>query len=173
MSLALLMSLALVSGDASTFKIAQAEPPVSTGQSRDDEIRAAAAAAGDPFPTGAPVDDYGFVGWCYGALSTHMSLRPKVWSEVERIEREFPDPNASPDSALAGYDQQMKEGQTELALFDKALKSKKGDRAAAVASGEKIWAGSDNTSTRQLAQLWMSWALPGRCQTTANKLLAE
>jgi hypothetical protein len=173
MPLAALLLLALVSGDPSSFKIAQAEAPVSTGQSRDDEVRAAAAAAGDPFPTGAPTGDLAFVGWCYGALSKHMSLRPRVWSEVERIERAFPDPNAAPDAALAGYDEQQKEGESELALFKKALDAKPGDKAASVAQGEAIWKGADSTSDRQLAQLWMSWSLPDRCDVTAKRLLGQ
>lgn len=173
MSVAALLSLALLSGDASAFKLAQAEAPVSTGQSREEEIRAAAAAAGDPFPVGAPVDDYGFVGWCYGALTQHMALRPRVWGEVQRIEGQFADPNATLDAALAAYDEQAKEGEAELALFQEALDAKRGDKAAAMAKGQAIWAGSEAADDRKLAQFWMSWSLPSRCHTTANRLLGR
>ena len=170
---AAILSLALVSGDATAFKLAQAEPPVSTGQSADAEIRAAAAAEGSPFPPGAPTDDYGLVGWCYGALSQHMALKSQVWSEVERIERQFPDPNATPEAALAAYDEQQKQGEAALALFGQALDAKPGNRDAAVAVGRKIWAGSETAGPRPLAQLWMSWALPSRCNATANRMLGR
>lgn len=170
---AAILSLALVSGDATAFKIAQAEPPVSTGRTIDDERRAAAAAEGNPFPPGAPTDDYGFVGWCYGALSQHMALREKAWPEVERIERQFPDPNTSVEAALASYDEQRKQGEGELALFDRALKAKKGDRGAAEEKGKSIWKGSEDAGQRPLAQLWMSWSLPGRCHATAQRMLGQ
>lgn len=173
MSVAALLSLALLSGDASAFKLAQAEAPVSTGQSAEAEIRAAAAAAGDPFPAGAPVDDYGFVGWCYGALMEHMTLKPRVWSEVQRIEAQFPDPNTPLDASLAAYDAQAKEGEVQLALFQEALAAKRGDRAAAIAKGQAIWSGSQASDDRKLAQFWMSWSLPARCDTTAKRMLGR
>jgi hypothetical protein len=170
---AAILSLALVSGDATAFKLAQAEPPVSTGTTADAEVRAAAAAEGSPFPPGAPTDDYGFVGWCYGALSQHMALRPAVWAEVERIERQFPDPDTTPEASLAAYDVQQKNGQTELVLFEQALDAKKGDKAAAIAKGQSIWAGADTAGPRPLAQMWMSWSLPARCRTTATRMLGR
>jgi len=170
---AAILSLALLSGDAAAFKLAQAEPPVATGQSADAEIRAAAAAEGSPFPPGAPTDDYGFVGWCHGALAKHMELRPAVWGEVERIERQFPDPNTTVEASLASYDEQQKQGQAQLALFEQALNAKKGDKAAAIAKGQAIWTGAETAGPRPLAQMWMSWSLPARCHATANKLLGR
>jgi hypothetical protein len=182
MALAALLSLALLSGqaDAKGFQTVPAPPPaeapMATGQSKDDEARAAAAAEGEPIPSGAPTDDYGFVAWCSGALSEHMALRQRVWPDVERIEREFPDPATPVDQALAGYDEQQKEGEQQLAHFSKALdardaKGRGGDRQAGVDQGRQVWRGSDAADTRQLAQLWMSWALPARCDSTAKKIL--
>ncbi len=170
---AAILSLALLSGDATAFKIAQAEPPVATGTSADAEVRAAAAAEGAPFPPGAPTDDYGFVGWCHGALSQHMALRATAWPEVERIERQFPDPNTTVETALATYDEQQKQGQAELALFEQALDARKGDKAAAIEVGRKIWTGWETAGPRPLAQQWMSWSLPGRCRMTANRILGR
>lgn len=170
---AAILSLALLSGDATAFKLAQAEPPVSTGTTAETEARAAAAAEGMPFPPGAPTEDYAFVGWCYGALAQHMELRPKVWDEVERIERQFPAPNTTPEQDLADYDKQMKEGQAELALFEQALNAKKGDKAAAVETGRRIWAGWETRGPRPLAQEWMSWALPARCHATATRMVGR
>src|SRR3954452_951350 len=72
--------------------------PVSTGENPAARAQADAVAKGeDPFPAGAPTDDYGLVGWCYGALAGHMDLYKSVMPEVERIERAFPDPAVSTD----------------------------------------------------------------------------
>jgi hypothetical protein len=180
MALALLFSLALLSGQADAAQAAPPPPPsetpLSTGQSKDDEARAAAAATGEPIPSGAPTDDYGFVAWCSGALSEHMALRQRVWPDVERIEREFPDPATPVEQALAGYDDQQKEGEQQLAHFSKALdirdaKGRGGDRQTGIEQGRQVWRGSDAADTRQLAQLWMSWALPSRCDSVARKML--
>ncbi|MGZ8362753.1 MAG: hypothetical protein ACXW3D_02725 [Caulobacteraceae bacterium] len=180
MALAVLMSLALLgSPQPVAFKIAQADPsgPMQTGKSADDEIRADAAAAGDPFPAGAPTDDYGFVAWCEGALSGHMALRARVWPEVERIERAFPNPESPVEKELAAYEEQRKDGEKAMKLLDRALEKGEArglnnglDRDAAIARGAAIWNGADTAETRNVAQLWMSWALPQRCETTAARL---
>src|SRR4051812_37513079 len=83
---------------------APAGAPVSTGDNPDLQARADAAAKGeDPFPNGAPTDDYGLVAWCYGALAGHMDLYKRAMPEVERIERAFPDPEVPIDAALKTY----------------------------------------------------------------------
>lgn len=180
MSVALLMSLSLLSGDPGTMKLAQAEGPLQTGRSAEDEARANALAEGAPVPPGAPADDYGLLGWCHGALSGHMQLRPSVWSEVERIERQFPNPETPVETALAGYDQQQAEGVAQIAKLDAALAAAEAqglnrgaDRSAVLARGAEIWTGAATGNPRQVAQLWMSWALPARCTLTAEKLAGQ
>lgn len=187
MVFAALLSFALFAADApaQTFQLAQiettqapaAEGPLQTGRSADDEIRAAAAAEGDPFPVGAPTDDYGFVAWCEGALAGHMALKPRVWPEVDRIERQFVNPDTTIEQVLAGYEQQQAEGQAALVTLDAALAAAEAKglnngvvRENAVAAGRETWRGADTAETRQLAQLWMSWSLPGRCMDTAKKI---
>lgn len=180
MTLAVLLSLALVSGDPAIIKLAQAQGPMQTGQSTDDERRAQAMAEGDPVPTGAPTDDYGLLAWCHGALNGHMQLKAVVWPEVERIERQFPNPATPIDTALAAYDQQSAEGaaaigkiEAALAELETARRTAGVDRAAADAQGANIWNGAASADRRQVAQLWMSWALPGRCTSTAERILAR
>ena len=177
---ALLSSLALLASGPSHIVLAQAEaPPVSTTNvTKDAQADADAVFNGeDPFPTGAPTDDYGFMGWCYGALAGHMALYDKVQPQVRRIEGEFPDASTPLDKVMADYKTQHERGEKILLQYDRALsvleatgKSGGTTRAAAVAKGREAWRGSDTAEPRQLAQLWMSWALPDRCQSTAARL---
>jgi hypothetical protein len=154
--------------------------PLSTGENPADAAQAEAVAKGEaPFPAGAPTDDYGLVGWCYGALSGHMGLYKRAMPEVERIERAFPDPEVPVDEALKDYAVQHEQGAKDLDMFKSALDAAdKADpsahaaaRQASIELGLGTWQGADKADKRTLAQLWMSWALPARCETTAQKLL--
>ncbi len=165
---------ALLAASSPAFHLAQADAPAAVSAPAPD------ADAEEPLPPGAPTDDYAFLGWCYGALSRHIELRPAVWSEVERIERAFPDPDTPVDQALAGYDAQKAAGEVALKDYDRAMGVAEAtgrtggiERAVAVQAGRDTWQGSDTIDARQLAQLWMSWALPARCGDTANKFLGR
>lgn len=188
---ALVSSLALFAAQP-TLLLAQAEAPaaqapnqtqdqsgpVSTGEDPGQAAQADAMAKGEaPFPAGAPTDDYGLVGWCYGALSGHMDLYKSVMPEVERIERAFPDPAVPTEEALKAYSDQHELGAKDLDMFKSALDAadKSGDHAAArkasIDLGHQAWKGADTASKRTVAQLWMSWELPARCEPTAQRLL--
>jgi hypothetical protein len=167
---ALAASLALFASAPGHIHLAQNTAPAPA---------AAAAPADDPLPAGAPEDDYGLMAWCYGALAGHVELYDNVLPEVRRIETAFPEPGESVDKILAGYATQHTHGQALLVRWEKALaaEEKRGKtlgvtRADAVAKGKEVWAGSGTTDSRQLAQLWMSWGLPGRCEAVAKKLAA-
>lgn len=183
---ALFSSVALLASGPSHMILAQADaappgsesPVTTTDASPAQQANADAVAKGEePFPTGAPTDDFGFVAWCYGALSGHLALYDKVLPEVRRIEAEFPDSGTPVDKIMTGYAVQHRRGERLLLLYDRALsageaagKTDGEDRAADIAKGKEIWAGADSADPKQLAQLWMSWGLPGRCQSTAVKL---
>jgi hypothetical protein len=182
---ALLSSLALLASGPSQLTLAQADAPpaqgpvsTTTGATKDAQADADAVFNGeDPFPSGAPTDDYGFMGWCYGALAGHLALYDKVLPQVRRIEGEFPDAGTPLDKVMDGYRVQHLRGEKILASYERALDVLEGtgktggvDRAAAVAKGREAWTGADTAEPRQLAQTWMSWALPDRCQATAARL---
>ena len=181
---ALFSSLALLASDPATSALTQgsappaAQAPVSTGVSADAQANADAVAAGeDPFPTGAPTDDYGLMAWCYGVLSGHLSLYDKMLPEVRRIEGEFPDTRTPLAKVMDGYRVQHEEGRKILAHYGRALDIEEAtgktggvERTEAVSRGKNAWRGSDTAEPRQLAQLWMSWALPDRCQATAARI---
>jgi len=188
MALAALIAAALLTTAppahaAPALRLAQADAdaPHITGSTPENEANAAALAAGeDPFPPGAPTDDYGLVAWCYGALSRHMELRINAWPEVERIEREIPEPGVPLSEVLASYDQQEKAGQAELDLYARALSLAEvahaegtAERGVLVQKGRDAWKGADALDAKALAPSWMSWALPGRCGATARRILGE
>ena len=157
--------------------MASAPPALQLAQADTPPARPAAAAADDSFPSGAPTDDYGFMAWCYGALSGHVDLYEQVLPEVKRIETAFPDPGSSIDKVMSGYAVQHARGKVLLTRYAHALdvqeaksKSAAVGRADAVAKGRDVWAGSESADPRQLAQLWMSWGLPGQCDVTAKRL---
>lgn len=175
---ALVSSLALMASEPAQLRLAQADAPVATrGADATLEANADALAKGeDPFPAGAPTDDYGFLGWCYGALSGHVDLYGQVLPEVRRIEGEFPTPDTPLDKAMAEYESQHALGEKLLAGYAGALdrhKPGRVSRAQAVAMGREVWKGASTAEPRVLAQTWMSWALPARCQATAKKLGAK
>jgi hypothetical protein len=158
---ALLVSLALTAAPAS-LALAQAPAP---------------APADDAFPTGAPTDDYGLMGWCYGALQGHLDLYQSVMPEVQRIETAFPQPGETPEKITAQYKLQHTRGEQMLTRYGQALtaleaKKQTGGvaRKDAIEKGREVWGGSEKADARQLAQLWMSWGLPGRCDSTARRV---
>ena len=117
------------------------------------------------------------MGWCYGALSGHVDLYDKVLPEVKRIEAAFPGPGESIDKVMGGYAVQHDRGKILLGRYGKALdveeaRGKTGgvSRQDAIQKGREIWTGSDTTNLRTVAQLWMSWGLPGRCDSLARRL---
>lgn len=183
---ALLSSFALLAAGPSGLQLAQASaapssseaPVTTTNVTPDVQANADALARGEePFPAGAPTDDYGFMAWCYGALSGHLALYDKALPEVKRIEAEFPEPGRTIDQVMDEYAAQHAAGESSLEAYSRALdveeasgKTHGRKRAAAVARGLDVWKGSDNSDPRGLAQAWMSWGLPGRCERTAARI---
>ena len=177
---ALISSLVLLAAGPATLTLAQADTsPVTTRQTSPDKQAAAdALAKGEaPFPSGAPADDYGLMGWCYGALSGHLNLYAQVLPEVKRIEGEFPDKDRTIADVMKDYAAQHAAGEKILTTYARVIsleetagKTHGQKRPAVIARGRQVWKGSDKADPRQLAQLWMSWGLPDRCQATAKRL---
>jgi hypothetical protein len=160
------IALALFAQDPAAAPPAEAPPP------------AAAPAPEDRLPTGAPRDDYQFVGWCYGALRGYLDMHDEVMPEVTRIEGQFRKPGTSLKDDLKVYADMQKDGRAKLKTFQAALTA--AERASvrpintvganAVRQGRQTWnAGPEVTKARK-AQEWMSWALPARCETVAASL---
>jgi hypothetical protein len=125
----------------------------------------------EPWPIGAPHDDYGFVSWCYGALAGHMHLYDLVKPELDKQST-----NPKEDAALDA--EQMKAGAEYLALYKRAMEAAekastqpiniKG--AQAVREGASIWGPAEQADPKTRMWSYLSWELPGRCETTSEKL---
>ena len=161
MATAFLLALALMAQDApvSTAPIASAPPP-----------RTQPAAT-------APTDDYGYVGWCYGALGGYVELYDRVMPEVTRIEKTFPGPDGFA-SAMKEYPAMRTQAQSDLKVYRAAIiaAEKASPRqiseygAAAIKKGHSVWGGAEQVDKARLAQVWMSWSPPGDCETRAKAL---
>jgi hypothetical protein len=162
MATAFLFALALVAQDApmaTSTPAAQAAPP-----------RPAAASS-------APSDEYGYIGWCYGALAGYIDLYDQVMPEVTRIEKAFPGPSGV-EEALKTYPEMRDQARGDLKVYRAAIVAaeKASPRpiseygGAAIKKGRLVWAGSDQANKARLAQVWMSWSPPGDCESRARAL---
>ncbi|PLR28454.1 hypothetical protein SGCZBJ_03145 [Caulobacter zeae] len=157
MATALLFALALMAQDA---PVTTAAPPPRT----------------QPAAT-PPSDEYGYIAWCYGALSGYVDLYDKVMPEVTRIEKAFPGPDGAA-AALKEYPAMRIQARTDLKAYASAITAaeKASPRpiseygAGAMKKGRSIWGGSEAIDKARLAQVWMSWSPPGDCETRAKTL---
>ncbi len=154
-----------------------AEPPASPA----DVAAASEPAPEDHFPAGAPHEDYQFVAWCYGSLRGYLDLHDKVMPEVTRIESTYRPPGRKLSDDLKVYADMEKEGRSQLKIFQAALTAAEKASlrpintigAEAVNKGHDVWKAGPEVTTANLAQAWMSWALPARCETSAKDLQAK
>jgi hypothetical protein len=158
MPLASLLALALLTAETPAATPAEAAPK---------------ALAEEPVPAGAPSDDYGFVSWCTGALAGHMALYEQVKPELDSL------PDARPKETAALDAEQMKAGREYLELYKKATDAAEKasprpirDRGLTERQrGAGIWELARKATDRKAAMwTWLSWELPGRCETSAERL---
>lgn len=143
--------------------------------------QAAAQPEAERWPAGAPHDDYQFVAWCYGSLRGYLDLHDQVMPEVTRIESTFRPPDRKLSDDLKVYADMQKDGRRQLKVFQSALTAAEKASlrpintmgAAAVQKGRSVWAAAPEVTKARLAQEWMSWALPAKCETRAKALEAR
>lgn len=129
-------------------------------------------------PTGAPEDDYAFVGWCHGVLSGHRDLAEALGQKLVKDEK---------DRELeADLD---KIGTEYLDLYQRALLTAEMTRSRAAT--ERAVLARDNGYARWRDALYaakndgkdesgraidvegsyVGWSLPGRCEHASKRLL--
>ncbi len=131
-----------------------------------------------PWPNGVPHDDYQLVAWCYGMLRGYLDLHDEVMPEVTRIETTFRPPGRKLSDDLKVYADMQKTGKAQLKQFQAALTAAEKASikpintlgAAAVNQGHSVWKAGPEITKARMAQEWMSWTLPARCETTAKAL---
>ena len=169
--IALALALALAAQEP-----AVSTPPADAPQATAERVATPAAEA--PGPTGAPKDDYGLVGWCYGVLDGYLAQHDRVMPEVTRIEKTYRRPGSSLQSDLKVYGELQAQGRIHLKQINSALQvAEKASLSplrprgeAAIAKGRAVWAPAANLSTRTVAQQWMGWTLPQACPVAAERL---
>ncbi|HET6970958.1 MAG TPA: hypothetical protein VFH92_07530, partial [Phenylobacterium sp.] len=110
-----------------------------------------------------------------------LDLHDQVMPEVTRIEGEFRKPGTRLEDDLKVYAEMQKDGKAKLKLFQSALTSaeKASVRpinvvgAQAVRKGRDSWSAGPEVTKARLAQEWMSWVLPARCEKVATSLEAR
>lgn len=169
----LIFALALLAQDAPAPE-ASPDGPVATAVPRKQTVAPLPIQGG---PVTPPTDDYGYVGWCYGAMSGYVELYDRAMPEVIRIERAWPTPSTE-ENIREVYPAQREEAKRNLALFARAMEAAEkasptplqAQGAAAIRRGRGVWTGSGNVPKAQLAQFWMSWSPPAKCEETARAL---
>jgi hypothetical protein len=172
----LLLAFALLAQDAPAATSAD-DGPVATAAPRKQDVAPLPIQGG---PVSAPSDDYGYVGWCFGAVSGYVDLYDRAMPEVIRIERAWPTPGTE-ENIKEVYPAQKRDAVASLALFRRAIEAAEKasptpiapQGAAAIKRGRGVWTGATTVPKAQLAQFWMSWSPPAKCEETAKALEAR
>lgn len=172
----LLLAFALLAQDAPAATPAD-DGPVATAAPRKSDVAPLPIQGG---PVSPPTDDYGYVGWCFGAVSGYVDLYDRAMPEVIRIERAWPTPGTE-ENIKEVYPAQKRDAIASLALFSRAIEAAEKasptpiaqQGAAAIKKGRGVWTGATSVPKAQLAQFWMSWSPPAKCEETAKALEAR
>jgi hypothetical protein len=180
----LLFVLALMAGDEAPIstQTPHAPAPVAAAPATPAEPMAGAISrdqvmGGMSPDVSPPGDDYGYVSWCYGALSGYLGLYDRALPEVTRIENEFPSPEGV-ENDMKVYPALRAQARSDVKLYAAAMSAAQkaslkriGPYGAAQAErGRSIWDAPMSSDKARLAQLWMSWSPPEKCEITARKL---
>jgi hypothetical protein len=171
MPLATFLTLALLAGEPGD-DAPKVQPPVPA---------VAPAAQAEPagegweeFPRNVPHDDYGLVSWCYGALDEYLSLYEVVKPDLKDIDKMFGSPvkEAEPYAEdVAGERQALRRFAAAMEAAEKASPRVIAPRGAEmVGRGRSIWSAAKLQPHRKLADAWLFWGVPKRCETTAKSL---
>lgn len=170
----ILFALALLAQDGAPAAAAPEDGPMATQTARKQDVAPLPIQGG---PVAPPTDDYGYVGWCYGAVGGYVDLYEKAMPEVIRIERAWPTPSTE-ENIREVYPAQKKAAVASLALYRRAIEAAEKSSptpiapqgAAAIKKGRGVWTGATSVPKAQLAQFWMSWTPPARCDEVATAL---
>ena len=171
MPLAMLLALTVLA-DAPTAASAPQAPPAAEAAPAD--------AVPDDYtdiPPNAPRDDYGLVAWCYGALDEYLSLYEVVKPDLKAIDKMF----GSPVKEAEPYAEDIADERLALKRFAAAMEAAEkaspqrisDEGVAAIATGRSIWSAAKLQPRRKLADAWLLWGVPKRCETTAASLKAR
>jgi len=128
-------------------------------------------------PPGAPKDDYGFVGWCYGALAEYLTIYDIVKPDLKDIDKMF-GTSVQEDEP---YTADVAAERVALKRFGAAIEATERSSPTpitdkgvyAIQSGRSMWAVAKLQTHRRLADAWLFWGIPRRCETASKALRAR
>ena len=152
----------------------QTDAPAADSTAPAADSTAAASTESEDVPVGAPTDPYGFVGWCYGATDEYLSIYVKVLPQLKAIDQAFGSPVKEDEPYAADIVAEHK----ALKRFADAMKAAEKASSqpistqgqAAIAQGRDIWSKVEAMPDHDLADAWLLWGIPVRCETTAKSL---
>jgi hypothetical protein len=176
MLLAPLFALILMAGDPAPADavVTTAPSAVPARPAKAEAAPAGASAAEDDIPPGAPRDDYGLVGWCYGALGEYLSIYDDIKPDLKAIDKMFGTPVVEADP----YHEDMAEARKAEKRFAAAMEAAEKASpqpiaqhgADSIEKGRSIWSVARLKSRRNLVDAWLFWGVPTRCETTSKSL---
>ncbi len=133
---------------------------------------------GEPLPANAPKDPYFLAAWCYGALDQYLYIYEQIIPQLQAIDKEF---GSSVKNEERPYASDMAAARKELKVLSGAVEAaeKASIRVIAplgateVREGRNIWSLAETGTRRQLADAWLSWALPDACDANARSLTSR
>lgn len=168
MKLHLLMALSILTAGAATTLPAVAQDTAAPAPAATTET--------EDVPADAPTDTYGFVSWCYGALDEYLTIYNQIKPDLKDIDKTF----GSPVQEDVPYASDVAEEHKALERFSAAMKAAEhanpslaATGQADVAKGRAIWSVAETQPSRKLADAWLFWGVPVRCETTAKALHAH
>jgi len=174
MPLAALLALTVLVAQPVDAPAPADKPAVATTDAAAPPVADAPAVDEDGVPPGAPTDDYLFVAWCYGATEEYLDIYERVKPDLKAIDKLFGSPvkEAEPyASDVAGEHRALKRFAAAITAAEKASYHPIGEQgAAAMAQGRMIWAAAELQPHRKLADAWLFWGIPNRCEKTAAAL---
>jgi hypothetical protein len=127
----------------------------------------------EPLPSGAPTDDYEFMGWCTGILTGHMDLYTKVKPQLSVISKRW---NSVAEDDKQEAEQQI-EGRKLLVRFRGVMAKAEAQKPslgptgqASVKKGLDNWSKIDTVDKQAQAYSWMNFGLPVQCETKVASL---
>jgi hypothetical protein len=173
MPLAALLALTLLAAQQGDAPIATA-PSASAPAPMDKPAVAEPVADEDGIPPGAPTEDYPFVAWCYGATEEYLEIYDRIKPDLKAIDKMFGTPvkEAEPyQSDVAEEHKALKRFSAAITAAEKASVHPIAEEGVeAMALGRSIWRAAELQPSRKLADAWLFWGIPTRCEKTAATL---
>jgi hypothetical protein len=178
---ATLIALALMAAGPAADPAPAPAPAVHAPLKGPHAVAAAVSESGDDdagdIPPGAPTDDYGFVAWCYGALGEYLTIYQQVIPDLKDIDKLF-GTSVQEDEP---YSADVAAERVALKRFGAALDAAERasptpiatQGAASIQAGRGIWSAAKLQPHRKLADAWLFWGIPKRCETAAKALKAR